>query len=325
VSAPLAKSVAMGLARLLVRERAPLPLDVEELARRAAPWVRELADLDPGVEGLEVRAVSRLEWVETNLTSYGQLLERTLGTDLPLGTAELNSMILGGLLSLVSTKVIGQYEPGMAGSTPMLVIVEENLAELAQVARVEEEEVGLWVMIHELTHRAQFHAVDWFLPELMDLVGQLLAVRQVSGLDMIQEVVLRLVHFDPDQGFDLTELVVPRQLRAVADRATALMTVAEGHAEWVMRRVPLEVVPHRAELMGAMDDRRGRSSLLGQLTGLSAKRAQYSRGLEFFEALAAADPHAPRRVFDAPELLPAREELADPERWLARVDVARAR
>lgn len=323
MSAPLTNSVAMGLARIIVRERDPSPVDVDQLARSAAPWVRAIAELDPGIEGLDTRAVSRLEWVELNLTSYGQVLARTLGTDLPLGTAELNSVVLGSLLSFVSTKVIGQYEPGMAGSAPALVIVEENLAELARAARVDEDEAGLWVMIHELTHRAQFHAVDWFLPELMGLVEELLAVRQVSPLEVIQEVILRLVHFDPSQGLDLTDLVVPRRLREVADRATSLMTVAEGHAEWVMRRVPLEVVPHRDVLMGTMDDRRGRSSLLGQLTGLSAKRAQYSRGLGFFEALATADPHAPRRVFDAPELLPTREELADPKRWLARVDVAR--
>ena len=57
-----------------------------------------------------------------------------------------------------------------------------------------------------------------------------------------------------------------------------------------------------------------------RLTGMDLKMEQYRNGERFVAAIAAArGPAALRRLWDSPETLPREDEIAEPERWIARV------
>ncbi|HEY5335606.1 MAG TPA: zinc-dependent metalloprotease, partial [Mycobacteriales bacterium] len=125
-------------------------------------------------------------------------------------------------------------------------------------------------------------------------------------------------------GGVLALLQGPEQ-RAVAAEAQALMTVLEGHADFVMDAVGPEVVPTVATIRNRFEQRRRRSGspvqvVLRRLLGLDAKLAQYRIGGAFFRAVdAEAGPDAVAAVFADPAHLPSTAELDDPSSWLRRI------
>lgn len=321
----IARSFAVGTARLLIqRSNAPLSRNYRPLAQRASKVVEDLTGLDLDLDSLEIEGVDRQMWAERNIDSYSALIERLTPSNRPgsAGMAELNAVALGGLLANFASKVLGQYDPAFANDSPAVWMVDENIDEFANRARLDPDEVALWVLVHELTHRAQFHGVEWFRGRLLTLMTQLFAASTISPVDLLGEVFARLRGLGQGQPIDVMSLFLPEQLRSVAQEATTIMTVAEGHAEWVMRQVSREVIPHLDEFERTIDERRratGVAKIIGQVTGIASKRNQYAVGLHFFEAIAAEDSHAPRLVFASPEGLPLAHELIDPSRWLRRM------
>jgi len=122
----------------------------------------------------------------------------------------------------------------------------------------------------------------------------------------------------------LSVLATPEQ-RVVLDRVTAFMSLVEGHAEYVMNAVPESVIPSQKEIESRFAARRRRSGnpldrLLRRLLGMEAKTRQYVDGSAFVRAvvdrIGVDDFNA---IWTSRETLPTREEIADPNRWIARV------
>jgi coenzyme F420 biosynthesis associated uncharacterized protein len=322
----IARGFAVGTAKLLIHQSsAPGARDYHALAERASKVVEGLTGLELDLGSLEIEGVGRQRWAEHNIDSYSALIERLTPPNRPgsVGMAELNAVALGALLGSFAGKVLGQYDPAFAISTPAVWMVDENIDQLAHRAQLDADEVALWVLVHELTHRAQFHGVGWFRERLLALMTQLFAVSTISPVDLLSEVFARLRGFSSNQPVDVTTLFLPEKLRSIAREATTIMTVAEGHAEWVMRQVSRDIIPHRDEFERTIDERRqtnGVTKIIAQITGIASKRRQYSVGLHFFEAIAAKDANAPRLVFASPDGLPVADELTDPVRWLRRMD-----
>jgi len=280
--------------------------------------------LDPS--SLVIEGVDRQGWAERNIDSYAALIQELTPRDRPnsIGMAELNGVALGILLGNFSGKVLGQYDPAFVTGSPAVWMVDDNVDRFAHNASLDPDEVALWVLVHELTHRGQFHGVPWFRERLLGLMTQLFRASSISPVDLLGDLFARLRGLGSGQPVDVATLLLPERLRSVAQDATTIMTVAEGHAEWVMRQVPTTVVPHREAFEGAIDARRnasGVAKLVAELSGLASKRSQYSLGLRFFEAIAEVDVEAPRRVFSAPPALPTAEELREPTRWLRRMSL----
>jgi coenzyme F420 biosynthesis associated uncharacterized protein len=110
----------------------------------------------------------------------------------------------------------------------------------------------------------------------------------------------------------------------VLDRITALMSLLEGHAEHVMDAVGPEVVPSVATIRERFNARRGGGNVvhkvLRRLLGIELKLKQYADGSRFVNAIVKeAGQDAFNRVWEGPETLPTRPEIADPDRWMERV------
>ena len=113
--------------------------------------------------------------------------------------------------------------------------------------------------------------------------------------------------------------------RAVLDRVTAVMSLVEGHAEYVMDGVGPDVVPTRAHAAQAVrpapQGPRARSTACcAGCSGLEQKMKQYAEGRVFVGGVVdLVGMEGFNRVWEGPANLPRIEELTAPERWVERV------
>jgi coenzyme F420 biosynthesis associated uncharacterized protein len=113
--------------------------------------------------------------------------------------------------------------------------------------------------------------------------------------------------------------------REILERVTAVMSLLEGHADYVMDGVGPDVVPTVAEIREKFTRRRqtgaGRlDRALRRLLGLDAKLRQYKEGERFVRTVVEQAGMAGfNKVWTSPNTLPTKEEIAKPERWVARV------
>ena len=108
------------------------------------------------------------------------------------------------------------------------------------------------------------------------------------------------------------------------DRLTAVMTLVEGHGDYVMDAVGPKVVPSVEEIRAKFSARRHSGSRIEQairrILGIDLKMKQYAQGARFVETVVSeAGMDVFNRVWTSPETLPVKAELEDPQLWLARV------
>ena len=118
-------------------------------------------------------------------------------------------------------------------------------------------------------------------------------------------------------------LGTPEQ-KEIVDRVTGVMSLLEGHADVVMDGVGPQVIPSVADIRRKFDQRRkgvgALDRVLRKLLGLDAKMAQYRNGAAFVRGVVAKVGMAEfNAVWDRPENLPTRAEIADPSAWVSRV------
>ena len=121
----------------------------------------------------------------------------------------------------------------------------------------------------------------------------------------------------------LDALSTPEQ-KQILDRVTGMMSLLEGHADVVMDGVGPQVIGSVADIRRKFDQRRQGVGVLDRflrrMLGLDAKMAQYRDGARFVRAVVdkvgMADFNA---VWERPEQLPSKAEIAEPEAWIDRV------
>jgi uncharacterized protein (DUF2342 family) len=205
-----------------------------------------------------------------------------------------NTATMATLLSVLGRYVLAQYDPVLLGDDePRLYFVLPNLRHAAETLDVDYPRFRRWIAFHEVAHAAEFEAAPWLVPHLEGRVE-----RAVSAL----------AEGDLDTG-------------AIRD-LDAAMTVVEGYAEFVMDRA----FDQRADDLREKLDARRRSGgplvvLVRRLLGLGIKRRQYERGRAFFDAVAEARGiEATGAVWRDADALPRPREIAEPGRWIDRVD-----
>jgi coenzyme F420 biosynthesis associated uncharacterized protein len=112
--------------------------------------------------------------------------------------------------------------------------------------------------------------------------------------------------------------------RELLDRLTAVMTLVEGHGDYVMDAVGPRVVPSVADIREKFSHRRGSAGRVEQvfrrLMGIDLKMKQYEQGSAFVSTVVAeAGMDGFNKVWTSPQTLPTRAELAKPSEWLERV------
>ena len=183
----------------------------------------------------------------------GPLVTRLSGDKQPGALADaigsrVTGVQAGTVLAYLSGRVLGQYEV-FSGDPGQLLLNAPNIVEVERKLGADPRDFRLWVCLHEVTHRTQFTAVPWmrgyFLGEVQAFVdasqgGEHILERLRRGVATLSDA-LR----DPDSRSSVLDIVQTPAQKAVLDRLTALMTLLEGHAEFVMDGVGPEVIPTR--------------------------------------------------------------------------------
>jgi coenzyme F420 biosynthesis associated uncharacterized protein len=240
--------------------------------------------------------------------------------------ARLAGVQIGTLLAFLSSKVLGQYE--LFGTGGRLLLVAPNIVHVEQELRVEPRDFRLWVCLHEVTHRVQFSAVPWLSGYLKGEIDRFVDATDLDPASMLQrlrDAVTALIGTARgDEGVSLLDAVQTPEQRAVLDRLTAVMSLLEGHADYVMDGVGEEVVPTVRTIRDRFDRRRAGAGpldqLLRRLLGLDVKMRQYAEGAAFVRGVVdRVGMDGFNRVWTSPDTLPTRAEINDPAGWVARV------
>lgn len=312
------------------------------LARQAPSLVERATALVAAETGLEapgtpdVAVVSRVEWVENNISSFSQLMAPItdrLGEQKTVGRGAAGKLMqaeLGALLGFLSRRVLGQYElvlptsDGSDGDTVMFV--GANILAMERRFEFRPAEFRFWVALHESTHRLQFQGVPWLRSYFLGLVEELVNASQPEPGRMArltEEVREAAAHGRPlvdEQG--LFGLLASPTQREVIGKVQALMSLLEGHGHVVMDRIGERELVSQARMSRILASRRNdpRTAMFMRLVGLEMKMKQYDDGARF---IAGVEKQAGWSALDAawlrPSNLPTLEEIEDPVSWLYRV------
>ncbi|MER6704635.1 zinc-dependent metalloprotease [Streptomyces fumanus] len=301
-----------------------------------------------------VLVVDRPGWVRANVAGFRELLKPLLdkmeqrrgsspgGAVLGAVGGKVTGVELGMLLSFLSSRVLGQYEtfapatrdlPAGPDGGGRLLLVAPNIVHVERELEVDPHDFRLWVCLHEETHRTQFTAVPWLRDHLRGEIQSFLDetdVDPMTVLERVREAVQTLAGGRPegeeeDGGRSLVELVQTPAQREILGRLTAVMSLLEGHADFVMDGVGPEVVPTVGEIREKFQQRRAKGAsrldlALRKLLGLDAKLRQYRDGERFVRAVVdEVGMDGFNRVWTSPNTLPTKAEIAKPADWVARV------
>ena len=341
----LALATATKLSRpgpvMSAAEVAEAVAELREGAARSEGPVREFSDLHARGATAPVLVVDRPRWVEANLSTFESLmapveaklaaagkapsgLSRTIGAK--IGGAEV-----GGLMSFMSTKVLGQFDPfwdGPDGEGGRLLLVAPNIVHVERQLGVDPHDFRLWVCLHEETHRVQFTAVDWMRGHMKSLLDDFVEATDMDPSTLSTMVseglgeVARIVRGQSDAS--LSDVFQNDRQREIVDQLTGIMSLLEGHADVVMDGVGPEVIPSVVDIRRKFTQRRKGSSpldrMLRRLLGLDAKMRQYRDGAAFVrEVNEQVGLTGFNAVWAEPANLPDKAEILDPSAWVKRV------
>ncbi|WP_129841666.1 zinc-dependent metalloprotease [Streptomyces sp. RFCAC02] len=332
---------------------------VAELRRHATAaegHVRGFTRLDPGTDDTPVLVVDRPGWARANVAGFREVLrplmarmrERRAASGGAAALAAVGGKVtgveVGLLLAFLSSRVLGQYEtfappdgrlPGgdAAGRPGRLLLVAPNIVSVERELDVHPHDFRLWVCLHEETHRTQFTAVPWLRDHLESEIQSFVTEADVDPATLVERVRQAAQAMagrgdgdeDGGRGNGVVDLVGSPRQREILSRVTAVMSLLEGHADYVMDGVGPAVVPSVAEIREKFTRRRqtgaGRADrVLRRLLGMDAKLRQYRDGERFVRtAVERVGMDGFNRVWTSPNTLPTAEEISRPERWVARV------
>ncbi|MDQ3735782.1 MAG: zinc-dependent metalloprotease [Actinomycetota bacterium] len=340
-----ARRLVRASPEVTAEEAAEVVKQLLELSDEAESHVRALTRLTPQTSAVPaVRIVDRAAWIDVNIAGMAELItplaERLVENKEKPSNAlavaigsRVTGAQAGAVLSFVASRVLGQYE--VFGSGGELLLVAPNIVEAERKLGVDPRDFRLWVCLHEGTHRLQFTAVPWLERYLKEQIGAFIDATDTSA-DAVREQLGELVRSiayavrpgasnddePPSEG--LLALIKNPVQREILDRMTAMMSLIEGHAEYVMDEVGPDVVPSVASIRKRFNQRRrGRSTLdriLRRLLGLEAKMQQYAQGRHFVSGVVdEVGIDGFNAVWAGPDTLPTIDELLDPTAWVARV------
>jgi coenzyme F420 biosynthesis associated uncharacterized protein len=286
-----------------------------------------------------VEMIDRPAWIRANISSFKHLLAPlieqwsrkvpTKGVASNIG-GHLAGVELGILLGWMSSRVLGQYDLllGRDDVDDAVYMVGPNLAALEKRFGFDPEEFRTWVLLHELTHRAQFTGVPWMRDHFAGLVNTSVRLANPDPRRMAEAI--REAFSDRDRARQRVRdsgvfgLIATPEQREVIQRIAGLMSLLEGHGDVTMSRAVGDLVPSAPRFAAVLHARRRRSNplsrLMLRLTGIEGKLTQYAAGERFIAAIEAdGGPRAIDVCWRAPENLPSLEEIRSPGLWLDRI------
>ncbi|WP_431710790.1 zinc-dependent metalloprotease [Glutamicibacter uratoxydans] len=298
--------VALSTAKALTP--AGPPVDPKKAARIVAQ-LREAAEIGlekaerisriPATGPAEVLVVDRAGWakaVSQNFAAMMPALPQSPPTVPVIAGAEL-----GAVLSLLSTRVLGQFDP-YSGSR--LLLNAPTITQIRGEMNLNAKDFYLWIATHEQTHRLQFEAAEWIPGVMRETLASVFAESNGKTRSMS----------------DIAERM--KTLRHEVSELTSIMSVLEGHAMAVMNDVhDIATIKTIRQRFAARGQNRGViATWIGKLLGMDAKARQYERGEKFVRQIVEDRGYAGfNEIFKARENFPNAAELDDPAQWLHRM------
>ena len=342
------------------------PIDrikVEQLARVAELHVAQASGLttSPTGRGLTIAPVTRGQWIQQTMAAHRELFEALAGS-LGGGAAMLATddvddaddpmtKMLGGLMQAFSPVMLGMTAGSMLGhlarrslgqydlpiprpSSDELMIVLANVDEFGREWSLPDDDLRLWVCVHEVAHHAVLSVphvrsrlqslldayVAGFQPDSSALESKLgeLEATDMSALTDMQQ-------FFGDPELLLGAIQSPAQ-RELLPRLEALVAVIVGYVDHLMDEIGQGLIGSYGMVTEAMRRRRVTADpsdrFVERLLGLELTQAQYERGSSFIEGVVQrAGRDALERLWSSERELPTPAEVDAPGLWLARIDL----
>ena len=311
--------------------------ELRELAQLARDPVAELTGLVADPDHAPAVVVDRAEWIRSNVNGFALALdpfvssraERSANPAVEAVGSRLTAGQLGGALAWLSGKVLGQYEafspPGQPGR---LLLVAPNIVHVERELELVPRDFRFWVCLHEETHRAQFGGVPWMAEHFLAEVQSFVAISDIPIGEFlgrfadVAQAVVTAARGKP--GPSLMEAVQTPAQREIFDRLTGLMSLLEGHADYVMDEVGPTHVPTVATIRERFAARRSQAGTVDgfarRMLGLETKLRQYTSGADFVRGvIAQAGEPGFAQVWAEPANLPTAAEIEDPQAWVRRV------
>lgn len=303
----------------------------------ASSLVAEYSGLESAEPVGSTLVMGRGAWIDANVDALRRLTlplsERIAEGLRSPGPRKLGGLLvgfqLGTLLGYVSRKVLGQYDLLLATDEPGRVyFVGPNILATEQRSGLDPADFRLWIALHEVTHRTQFTAVPWLRPHVESLIGRYLDGITVDA-QRLKELSRRLrqtIAGGPDawRNANLMSVFLSGEQKEAVDEMQSLMSVIEGHGNFVMDGIAATQVPSFPALKSALQSRRAAAGAaeraFQKMIALDMKMAQYRVGQAFFDEVARlGGMDAVNLVWSGPENLPTQQELDDVPSWLGRV------
>jgi putative hydrolase len=330
----------------------------EELGRVAELQVSEATGLSVSTTGRAVAVVpvTRTQWVQASLPAFRPRFE-SLATSLSGTPAEAQpdtsdpAAMLGNLMGMMTPMLIGMTAGSMVGHlaatsfgqydlpiprppTDELIVVGRNIDDFAADWSLPDDDLRLWVCLHELTHHAVLglphvrtrlddllnRYASGFQPDphaLEERFGQL-DLADTEGLAGLQSL------FNDPEAI-LGAVQSPAQ-RALLPELDGLVAVVIGYVDHVMDTVGGRLLSSYGMLAEALRRRRvttdESSRFVERLLGLELTQEQCDRGEAFVSGvLDRAGPRGLERLWRSERELPTPAEVDAPGLWLARIDL----
>ena len=336
--------VSMAEARKVVAE-------LRQLAAAVAEPVRELTGLPGAADDGKVAVVDRPGWIRANVDGFRVVLDPLVQRMAESGAApqagsvitavgsRVTGMQAGLILAYLASRVLGQYElflppdpdaPGTEAPVGRLTLVAPNIVMVERELDVNPHDFRRWVCLHEETHRTQFTSVPWLRPYVQEQMSDFLLASDLDPASILErlraaaDAVAGAVR--GGDGESLIEAIQSPRQRAILDRMTSVMTLVEGHGDYVMDAVGPAVVPSVAEIRAKFSARRGSAGRIEQairrVLGIDLKMKQYEQGARFVKTVVDEAGMATfNKVWTSPDTLADQGRTADsagvagPRRW----------
>jgi coenzyme F420 biosynthesis associated uncharacterized protein len=319
--------------------------ELRTLSVRAESHVREFTRLDGGGPPDQAVVVDRPGWIKANVEGFRVVFEPLAsrmakrqsggpgGSIVTAVGSRITGVQVGAVLAYMSARVLGQYElflppdPDGQAATGRLTLVAPNIVQVERELDVDPHDFRLWVCLHEETHRVQFTAVPWLRAHVQDQITEFLLASDVGLpelLDRFKETADAVADAVRGGESSVIEAIQSPEQKEILDRITAVMTLVEGHGDYVMDGVGPDVVPSVEVIRSRFQKRRqgaGRvDQMIRRVLGLDLKMKQYEQGAAFVRTVVEqAGMDAFNKVWTSPNTLPTRAEIADPQSWITRV------
>lgn len=343
VAAAAGKKVVRGGPQIPLKDAVQVVAQLRAAALSADEHVARITQIQQPAHSAPTLVVDRPGWIDLNATSISTLMDPLVrklalqNTTSAVGRAigsRVTGAEAGAVMGFLASRVLGQFDI-FGPATGQLLLVAPNIVEAERKLDVDPADFRLWVCLHEVTHRLQFTAFPWLsdylraqvatLIDESDLDADSLKATLSSAVAAIRERRQNATKNDAkNDGKGILSLLQSPAQKEILDRMTAVMSLLEGHAEYVMDEVGPSVVPSVASIRAKFKRRRaGRSPidrLFRKVLGLEAKMKQYANGRIFVDGVVGEVGMAGFNVvWTSPQTLPTVSELTSPQDWVARV------